>query len=173
MLLDNDKLTAKEIEMKKRKLELQEKMRKDAVQNEKWLLQRAKPCPQCTKWIEKNQGCNHMTCQPQAGGCGHQFCWLCLGYWQGHSNCNMRNVAQKQQEILERRRKDGYWDGLNLRAFSSDEEERLAHYSTRFLEAMKSRDHLKSLREAIHTVVQQSATTVFTRSDSDSLSAAI
>jgi len=36
-----------------------------------------KPCPLCAEPIEKNGGCDHMTCLPPAG-CGHEFCWLCL-----------------------------------------------------------------------------------------------
>jgi len=30
----------------------------------------------------------HMTCQKAAGGCGHEFCWLCRKNWRGHSACN-------------------------------------------------------------------------------------
>lgn len=32
-----------------------------------------KNCPNCGNYMEKNAGCNHMSCT-----CGFQFCWLCL-----------------------------------------------------------------------------------------------
>eukprot|EP00614_Pseudopedinella_elastica_P021893 CAMPEP_0172614932 /NCGR_PEP_ID=MMETSP1068-20121228/55720_1 /TAXON_ID=35684 /ORGANISM="Pseudopedinella elastica, Strain CCMP716" /LENGTH=214 /DNA_ID=CAMNT_0013419897 /DNA_START=21 /DNA_END=665 /DNA_ORIENTATION=- len=38
-----------------------------------------KRCPNCGVAVTKNGGCNHMTCAPSAGGCGHEWCWLCLG----------------------------------------------------------------------------------------------
>ncbi|KAF8880216.1 hypothetical protein CPB84DRAFT_1792699 [Gymnopilus junonius] len=33
-----------------------------------------KKCPQCKIWIEKTEGCNHMTCK-----CGAHICWRCMG----------------------------------------------------------------------------------------------
>jgi ariadne-1 len=56
-----------------------------------WILANTKPCPRCRSRIEKNQGCNHMTCQQ----CRYDFCWICSGEWKDHGtntggyyNCN-------------------------------------------------------------------------------------
>jgi len=45
--------------------------------NTEWLQNNTKACPQCKTSVEKNKGCNHMTCK-----CSHQFCWLCLAGWR-------------------------------------------------------------------------------------------
>ena len=45
-----------------------------------WILANTKSCPRCRSRIEKNQGCNHMTCS----GCKHEFCWICMGDWADH-----------------------------------------------------------------------------------------
>eukprot|EP01084_Bolivina_argentea_P025889 48144_1 len=55
-------------------------------ENIQWILARTKRCPKCHVHIEKNQGCNHMTCGKNAGGCGHEFCWLCKGDWKKHNS---------------------------------------------------------------------------------------
>jgi ariadne-1 len=52
-------------------------------ENISWIRANTKKCPKCHRAIEKNQGCNHMVCS-KAGGCGHEFCWLCLGDWSTH-----------------------------------------------------------------------------------------
>ncbi|KAF6250673.1 hypothetical protein COO60DRAFT_1471727 [Scenedesmus sp. NREL 46B-D3] len=39
-----------------------------------WLAANTKPCPKCSKPVEKNGGCNLVMCK-----CGQAFCWLCGG----------------------------------------------------------------------------------------------
>lgn len=46
----------------------------------KWMKQQCKTCPNCLVLIEKNGGCNHMTCTL----CQHQFCWRCRRPWRSH-----------------------------------------------------------------------------------------
>ena len=51
----------------------------------KWIKVNTQKCPKCGWPIEKNGGCNHMTCRRRE--CGHEFCWLCMGPWRGHTTC--------------------------------------------------------------------------------------
>lgn len=66
--------------------------RENEEQFQQWARTHTKPCPGCRKLIEKNDGCNHMTCRRDAGGCGHEFCWVCLVPWRqanhGYFECN-------------------------------------------------------------------------------------
>jgi len=41
-----------------------------------------KRCPQCQTYMEKNNGCNHMSCSV----CKKEFCWFCLKSWEDHMN---------------------------------------------------------------------------------------
>ncbi|KZP14859.1 hypothetical protein FIBSPDRAFT_959303 [Athelia psychrophila] len=47
-----------------------------------------KKCPQCTVWIEKTEGCNHMSCK-----CGAHICWVCMGIFTARSVYEHMNTA--------------------------------------------------------------------------------
>ena len=73
-------------------------------QTSNWISAHTKECPKCHSTIEKNGGCNHMTCN----SCRHEFCWICLGAWEPHGsswyNCNRfddddsQSAREKQKE---------------------------------------------------------------------------
>lgn len=39
-----------------------------------------KKCPECKVWIEKTEGCNHMSCI-----CGAHICWVCMGIFTSNT----------------------------------------------------------------------------------------
>ncbi|RXW20420.1 hypothetical protein EST38_g5437 [Candolleomyces aberdarensis] len=61
---------------------------RDDSETANWIKSNTKECPQCQSTIEKNGGCNHMTCKK----CKHEFCWVCMGPWTEHGtawySCN-------------------------------------------------------------------------------------
>uniref|UniRef100_A0A0G4I4J0 RBR-type E3 ubiquitin transferase n=1 Tax=Chromera velia CCMP2878 TaxID=1169474 RepID=A0A0G4I4J0_9ALVE len=63
-----------------------------------------RPCPNCKKRIQKNDGCNHMICSKDAGGCDFHFCWMCLKEWKGHDNfyqCKEYNEKRRAGVVTE------------------------------------------------------------------------
>ena len=60
----------------------------DDSETANWISANTKECPKCSSTIEKNGGCNHMTCRK----CKHEFCWMCMGLWSEHGtswySCN-------------------------------------------------------------------------------------
>jgi len=77
----------------------------DESENVNWLMANTKKCPNCRSPIEKNGGCMHMMCLREAGGCGHDFCWLCRGPWSEHNEqtggyyaCNKYKNSRAEKE---------------------------------------------------------------------------
>ncbi|KAF9237439.1 hypothetical protein BU15DRAFT_48647 [Melanogaster broomeanus] len=61
---------------------------RDDSETANWIKSNTKECAKCQSTIEKNGGCNHMTCKK----CKHEFCWVCMGPWSEHGtawySCN-------------------------------------------------------------------------------------
>ncbi|KAH0538523.1 hypothetical protein FGG08_004910 [Glutinoglossum americanum] len=83
----------------------------DDSETANWISANTKECPECGSTIEKNGGCNHMTCRK----CKHEFCWICMGPWSEHGtswyNCNRfeeksgseaRDAQARSRQSLER-----------------------------------------------------------------------
>ncbi|KIL57297.1 hypothetical protein M378DRAFT_171898, partial [Amanita muscaria Koide BX008] len=83
----------------------------DDSETANWIKSNTKECPNCQSTIEKNGGCNHMTCKK----CKHEFCWVCMGSWSEHGtawySCNRyedksgvdaRDAQSKSRASLER-----------------------------------------------------------------------
>jgi hypothetical protein len=63
----------------------------DSVVQNEWERSNTRPCPKCNTRIEKNGGCNHMSCT----SCRHQFCWICGGPWWRHRTCTLEGKDPK------------------------------------------------------------------------------
>lgn len=50
-----------------------------------WIMENTRQCIQCGNAVERNKGCNHMTCK-----CGYEFCYVCGKKW-GSLSCPFYN----------------------------------------------------------------------------------
>ena len=75
-----------------KQLEAWEAKEKSDGDNLQWIKAHAKPCPHCGRYAEKVSGCNFMTC---AGGCGKNFCWICLRKWEDHVSAHYHTGTGK------------------------------------------------------------------------------
>eukprot|EP01119_Soliformovum_irregulare_P017106 TRINITY_DN5031_c0_g2_i1.p1 TRINITY_DN5031_c0_g2~~TRINITY_DN5031_c0_g2_i1.p1 ORF type:complete len:607 (-),score=164.31 TRINITY_DN5031_c0_g2_i1:116-1936(-) len=69
---------------------------KDDTETTHWKYVNTKDCPKCDTPVEKNGGCNHMTCRQ----CKHEWCWVCVRPWKGHNdfyNCNKFMKTEKKR----------------------------------------------------------------------------
>lgn len=60
----------------------------DVAQN-LWMKVNTRPCPKCNAPIQKDEGCNHITCRNPY--CKHQFCWICRADWSTHNTATGGN----------------------------------------------------------------------------------
>eukprot|EP01027_Heterolobosea_sp_BB2_P022237 GEZU01032728.1.p1 GENE.GEZU01032728.1~~GEZU01032728.1.p1 ORF type:complete len:506 (-),score=183.84 GEZU01032728.1:127-1644(-) len=118
------------------------KKEKDESETATWLTANTKVCPKCNTAIEKNGGCNHMTCSR----CRHEFCWICNGNWSEHGSntggyysCN----KYKPSEVEVRNQE-------NARALL----EKYMHYYTRYANHDRSKKFESALRSKAQEKMQ-------------------
>lgn len=100
----------------------------DDEENNRVLNAISKQCPHCGIATERIDGCNHMVCSVEIGGCGKGWCWMCRGDWElhgghtgGYYSCNRYEATAaliqedlKAQELkLELERYGHYYNRYN------------------------------------------------------------
>ena len=110
------------------------------AQERKWLEDNTKPCPKCKTPIEKNKGCNHMTCYK----CKHNWCWICLGPWSEHGSstggyyqCNVFDAKAYNAKMKELRTQEFSGDRYTHYLRRSDAHETSGGFALRLLERTK------------------------------------
>lgn len=108
----------------------------DESENLIWIMANTQRCPnpKCDNPIEKNQGCNHMTCSQ----CRHEFCWICLSDWKQHNGsyykCNKFKDEERAKTAAEEERER-----------ARRESNRYLHYFKRYQAHQSSRKHAQVL----------------------------
>ena len=102
-----------------------------------WLITDNKPCPKCSKLVEKDDGCNHVVCKQ----CRYEFCWLCLAHWKNHGIGSGGYLKCSKLLSFEL---DQVTAGENIR-----EEQKFAHYYVRYKNHENSLEMEKSLLVSI------------------------
>lgn len=70
---------------------------RDDSETIRWITTNAQACPKCESLIEKNGGCNHMTCKK----CTYEFCWICLGTWSDHGTAYYQCTRSSDKKFKE------------------------------------------------------------------------
>ena len=114
-------------------------------ENVTWIMAKTKSCPNCRKSIEKNQGCNHMTCRL----CSNEFCWLCLGKWSDHGQATGGYYNCSKYEDLKKGGDKKISSEEAQRNAAKNELEKYMFYFERFNNHDKAEKHARTLRPVI------------------------
>ncbi|KAJ3035179.1 hypothetical protein HK097_004269, partial [Rhizophlyctis rosea] len=117
----------------------------DDSETANWISANTKECTKCNSTIEKNGGCNHMTCRK----CKYEFCWVCQGPWIDHGtawyNCNRFDEKNSV-------------DARDSQAKSRAALERYLHYYNRYANHEQSAKLDKDLYEKTEKKMEQMQT---------------
>lgn len=89
--------------------ELWAKKCRDESETVNWITAHTKTCPKCRKPVEKNGGCNLVSCI-----CGQAFCWLCGGAtgrdhtWSSITGHSCGRFKAEREKKSERAKRDHY-----------------------------------------------------------------
>ncbi|KAL8292392.1 hypothetical protein RQP46_001004 [Phenoliferia psychrophenolica] len=120
----------------------------DDSETSNWISANTKECSKCHSTIEKNGGCNHMTCKK----CKYEFCWVCMGVWSDHGT-SWYNCARFEDKGGEK--------NMDAQSQSRAALERYLHYYNRFAnheQSMKLEQELHARTEKKMEEMQEAST---------------
>ncbi|EGC37299.1 hypothetical protein DICPUDRAFT_94109 [Dictyostelium purpureum] len=100
-----------------------------------------KPCYHCGMPTERIQGCNHMVCRKEQGGCGGEWCWMCRGPWKTHGQHTGGFYSCNKYEQSDGKKAD------ESSAMVKQESDRFLHYFTRYFNHDMLMKHAIKMRE--------------------------
>lgn len=113
----------------------------DDSETANWISANTKECTKCHSTIEKNGGCNHMTCKK----CHWEFCWVCMGAWSEHGT-SWYNCARFEDKPEK---------GADAQSLSRASLERYLHYYNRYANHEQSIKLEKELFARIERKMEQ------------------
>jgi len=139
---------------------------KDDSETTHWKYANTKDCPKCETPVEKNGGCNHMTCRQ----CKHEWCWVCIRPWKGHNdyyNCNKFLQPEKKKRSFFSRK--GKKEKARERELEREKNrlalERYLHFFERYMNHSHSQELEKQIRSRATTQVNELQKEVTTSSE--------
>jgi len=102
---------------------------RDDSETANWFQAHARKCPNCNTFIEKNQGCNHMSCAV----CRFEFCWVCMGKWSTHGSQTGGYYSCNRYDP----EREGSKSSLDAKSAKRDLDKYM-HYYTRYMEHSRS-----------------------------------
>lgn len=135
-----------------------------------WINLNTRVCPKCNYAIEKNGGCNHMTCRQ----CQYEFCWICQGKWSLHGNqyyqCNRYKddeAVKTKKDIDSKRQKHTkyihYFDRYQIHQVSINKDYKIYEQISEKIKSVQEKEGIswidcQFLRNAIQVLVKARST---------------
>lgn len=123
---------------------------KSESENITWMIANTKNCPKCERPIEKNQGCNHMTCNM----CKHEFCWMCMGSWSEHGSSTGGYYKCNKYEEL-KKDKNAITKAEAKREQAQHELKKYMFFFERYNNHMKAGEHAKEMEPKIKILIEK------------------
>ncbi|KAL6048805.1 RBR-type E3 ubiquitin transferase, variant 2 [Balamuthia mandrillaris] len=113
----------------------------DDQESIKLVMATSKPCFHCGIPTTRIDGCNHMTCRKEQGGCGGEWCWMCRGDWKTHGEHTGGYYSCNRYDVSEAKKIDSEADRLKAEA------DRYLHYFNRYFAHETAAKSIADMRE--------------------------